>query len=330
MTTGDGARAAPLRWALAALFLSPASCGQAPSPPSAAFASAPAPASASAPALAPALASASALAPASASASAPGPGVTACGQISCRLFESPAAAVLAVLEKKPRVLGVGEAHAQRGTEGIEPSVRRFTREILPALQGRAADLVVELLLPNPSCRKEGEAARKEQKVVTEKQTASTQNDYVVLASTARQRGIRAHALSPTCDDLAAIAGAGPDAIAASLDVITRLATVELIRLMKDEQARGGSRLVVAYGGAMHNDLTPREGRGSWSFGPVLRYESEQRYVELDLIVPEFIADTESWRSLPWVAGFDRNVHPESTRLLEPEPGAFVLVFPATR
>jgi hypothetical protein len=235
-----------------------------------------------------------------------------------------------VLEKKPLVLGVGEAHAQQGTEQIEPSVRRFTREILPALQGRAVDLVVELMLPNPSCRKEGAAAAKEQKVVTEKQTASTQNDYVALADTARKGGIRPHALSPSCEDLAAIAGAGPDAIATSLDVVTRLVTSELVRLMKDEQGKGGNRLVIAYGGAMHNDLTPRQGRESWSFGPVLRYETEGRYVELDLIVPEFIADTESWRSLPWVATFDRDAHPEATRLLEPEPGSFVLVFPKTK
>lgn len=255
---------------------------------------------------------------------------TLCGRISCRLFESPAEAVRAVLESRPLVLGVGEAHAQRGTEAVEPSVRRFTREILPVLKGRTGDLVVELLLPNPSCRNAGVAAAKEQKVVTEKQVASTQNDYVKLADAARASGIRPHALSPTCDDLIGIADAGVDAVTTSLDVVTKLAKSELVRLFREEQARGGSLLVVAYGGAMHNDLKPRAGRESWSFGPVLHDETAGRYVELDLIVPEFITDTESWRSLPWVADFDRDAHSDRTRLLEPEHGAFVLVFPKTK
>lgn len=250
-----------------------------------------------------------------------------CGQSPCRIFDSPSDALRTVLERKPLVLGVGEAHARKGTEALEPSVRRFTRELLPALRGTASDLVVELLLPNAACGKESKAAAEEQRVVTEKQSATTQNDYVLLANAAREAGIAPHGLRPSCEDLGQIASAGPEAITASLSVVTRLVTATLGTLV---DGSGKGRLLLAYGGAMHNDARPRPGREMWSFGPAMLEKTGGRYVELDLIVPEFIEDTDVWRSLPWVKGFDPAAHAGSTRLLEPAKGSFVLVFPASR
>lgn len=227
------------------------------------------------------------------------------------------------------MIGIGEAHALAGTEAIEPAVRRFTRDLLPLLRTKATDLVVELMIPNPRCRKEAARAKEEQKVVTERQAAGDQNDYVALAAAARSLGIRPHALEPTCDDLARIAGAGPDAVTASLDVVTRLARESLERLYEDNASRNDARAVVAYGGAMHNDLQPRPGREKWSFGPALSKLTGGRYVEIDLIVPEFIADSPAWKGLPWLPLFDPAAHPTEATLLSPEPGSFVLVFPRT-
>ena len=184
-----------------------------------------------------------------------------CGEFGCRFFETPQVAFTKVLESSPRILGIGEAHALSGTEQIESATRRFTRDFLPLLKERASDIVVELLIPNPKCRKETAKARQEQKVVTDRQATTDQNDYVVLANQARALGIRAHALEPTCDDLARIAAAGKDAIAESLEVITRLSRETLERLYQRNVAANDSRIVVAYGGAMHNDSTPRPGRG---------------------------------------------------------------------
>ena len=252
-----------------------------------------------------------------------------CGDMGCRFFEAPQVAFAKILESSPRILGIGEAHALSGTETIEPATRRFTRDLLPLLRGKASDIVVELLLPNPKCRKETAKAKEEQKVVTDRQSATDQNDYVVLANRARALGIRAHALEPTCDDLARIASAGKDAVAASLDVITRLSQETLERLYRRNMAETDARLVVAYGGAMHNDSSPRPGREQWSFGPALQKLSDDKYVDVDLIVPEFISDSPAWKSLPWVGAFDANAHPESTTLLAPTAGSFVLIFPRT-
>jgi hypothetical protein len=258
----------------------------------------------------------------------PGAGLP-CGDLGCRYFETPELAFSRVLDSSPRILGIGEAHALAGTETIEPATRRFTRDLLPLLKGRASDIVVELLIPNPKCKKETVKAREEQKVVTERQATTDQNDYVVLAKEARALGIRAHALEPTCDDLGRIAAAGKDAVAASLDVITRLSEETLERLHQRNVTDNDSRVVVAYGGAMHNDSSPRPGREQWSFGPVMQKLTGGKYVDVDLIVPEFISDSPAWKSLPWVGAFDANAHPEATTVLSPSAGSFVLIFPRT-
>jgi hypothetical protein len=80
---------------------------------------------------------------------------------------------------------------------------------------------------------------------------------------------------------------------------------------------------------MHNDLSPREGRESTSFGPRLKKYTGGRYVELDIIVPEYIKDNDAWRALPWHAHYDRAKLGQRTVLFNPEPGSYVLVFPET-
>ena len=88
-------------------------------------------------------------------------------------------------------------------------------------------------------------------------------------------------------------------------------------------------MILTYGGALHNDLNPRPGQEAWSFGPQLAAVTQNRYVELDLIVPEFVKDSEAWRNLPWFSAFDRE-HPTSETLLyRPGPASFVLIFPKT-
>ncbi|HVU01968.1 MAG TPA: hypothetical protein VHE30_09460 [Polyangiaceae bacterium] len=263
----------------------------------------------------------------SASAAAPAPGSGSCGAVSCRRFPTATAAFAEVLARDPRVLGVGESHAQKGSEAIEPATRRFTRDLLPLLQGRASDLVIELMLPNPKCKRETKAAAKEQKVVTEHQAPTDQNDYVALGARAKELGIRPHALEPTCDDLAKIASGGEAAVATSLDVVTRLVTELATKLAREQAASPAPKMVVLYGGSLHDDVSPRPGREQWSFGPALVKLTGGRYVELDLVVPEFIGDSPAWRSLPWVPGFSRSSVAKEAALLEPVPSGLVLVFP---
>jgi hypothetical protein len=246
--------------------------------------------------------------------------------LAVRTFSTDSEAFAAVLAERPEVLGVGESHALLGTENVEPATRRFTRDLLPRLSGHASDLVIELLLPNPGCQKETHAAAKEQRVVTEHQAKTDQNDYVALGTAAKALGIAPHALSPTCDDLARIGRGGEDAVATSLDVITRLVTELATRLVDRNRAANDSRAVVLYGGALHNDLEPSPARAQWSFGPTLTKKTGGRYVELDLVVPEFVTDSPAWKSLSWVPRFDFGAHGADAALLTPLPRSHVLIF----
>lgn len=276
---------------------------------------------------APRIASASAPAPALAPSSIPP--AHACTALGCRLFDTPADAFRAILETKPLVIAIGEAHAQKGTEAIPSSAKRFTDELLPLLEGRASDLLLELMAPPKGCKKVTEEVKTKQKVVTSKQAESAQNEYVVMGNEARKRAVVPDLLRPSCADLDAIDKAGDDAIGASLATIARLTRTQVLELLSRNDKAGADRIVVTYGGAMHNDRTPPSERAAWSFGPELAARTKDRYVEIDLFVPEFIQDTESWKKLAWYPHFDRNLHPDKTTLFNPRPGSYVVIFPRT-
>ncbi len=248
-----------------------------------------------------------------------------CGKVECHAYASGAAAFRAVLAEHPRVLGVGEAHAL--TDARVPSATlRFTREMLPLLVGVASDLVVEVMLPNPACRKATETVRDAQRVVTKHQAKTDQDEFVALAEAAGRLGITPHPLRPSCDDLARIAAAGPNAVLTSLSIVTRLLTETTEQLL----ARGDGRAIVVYGGALHNDAAPDAAVAAWSYGPALEKATAGKYVELDLIVPEFVKDTPAWRALPWFDAFRRAPHPDKVTLYRPTRASFALVFARTR
>lgn len=289
----------------------------APAPPAAATPSAPGAAAASAPA------AASASPP-------PAAGAAACGELGCRSFDSVEQAFAAVLEKKPLVLGIGEAHAQKGSESLDSTTKRFTELLLPTLKGKASFLAVELMLPNPKCQKETKQVEKQQKPVTQPQAETNQNEYVVLGKRAKELGIVPDLLRPSCDDLTRITKAGAGDIGVMLETIAKLTRQVALAEVDRNKKAGKELMVVAYGGALHNDLTPRPGREAWTYGPELAKSTGDRYVELDLIVPEYIKDTETWTSLPWFSHYDKAKLGKKVVLFNPAPGSFVLIFPAAK
>jgi hypothetical protein len=253
----------------------------------------------------------------------------ACGDLGCLLFDSAEAAFQHVVSTEdPAILAVGEAHARRGTEGIPSATERFGAKLLPQLRGRATDLIVELMLPPSGCRAPAEQVKKKQAPVTQGQAEGTQNEYVALGHRARALGIAADALRPSCDDLEAIRDAGEDAVLAMLRAIQRLSEAALLERYRANETRGHDGIVLGYGGAMHNDVTPRPGREAFSFGPSLAEQTGGRYVAIDLIVPEFIQDTEVWRELPWHGSFDPEKHPRRATLFAHRDGSYTLIFPS--
>ena len=252
-----------------------------------------------------------------------------CGPFECRVVDAGADALTFVLQEQPLALGIGEAHALAGFEQVVPAVRRFTEALLPELRGRATHLVVELLAPDPRCESTTREVRRAQKPVTEQQSAHNRNDYVALGQRARELGIEPFVLSPTCDEYRAIADAGDAAIDVSLATIAKVTSRMLRGGLAKNHAADRPGLVVGYGGALHNDIQPAPEKAGWSYGPELAAFSGGRYVELDLIVREFIKDTDVWKALPWYAHFDPSRDPSRWVVMRTAPHRYVLFFPAT-
>lgn len=249
-------------------------------------------------------------------------------QMKCLTFDDPMSAFDHVLARKPLVLALGETHAQKGSEGITSTTKRFTEAFLPRLKDKASSLVLELWVADGSCGKKKEATvKKQQAEVTKSQNQDNQNEFVTLGQRSRELGVVPFVLRPTCDEYDAIQKAGDDAVFEMLKMITRHMREKAEKLLVETEKASPGKMVVTYGGAMHNDLAPREGREEWSYAAALVKASKERYVELDLIVPEFVGATESWKAMPWFAVFEKIDEPEKAVLVEVAPNSYALFFP---
>lgn len=250
---------------------------------------------------------------------------TSCGD-GCLAFATAEAAFEHVLGRGPRVLAIGEAHAQKGTEHVPSATRRFADQLLPRLTGRASAVVVEVMVAAGKCGAAEQRTAEKQRPVVENQAETAQNEFVELAHRARSLGIEPQPLRPSCEEYAAIAAAGADDIELLLRTITQITTRVVTHLL----ARPDAKLVLTYGGALHNDAEPRPGREHWSFGPELRQRTNGAYLELDLIVPEYVKDTEVWRALPWYPAFASAPESKQVRLFETGASSYALVFASSR
>jgi hypothetical protein len=253
-----------------------------------------------------------------------------CGALDCTQYDAPRDAFRDVIASGPLVLGVGEAHAPKGASAPS-AARRFADELLPQLAGHASDLLVELMMPPSGCSKAAAEVRKDQQPVTSRQASTDQSEYVTMGERARGLGIVPDMLRPTCADLDAVHDAGDGAIGASLSMIARLSASQAERLV-DRDARSAAdrdKMVVVYGGMLHNDLSPPPERAAWSYALGVDAHVQGRFVALDLVVPEFVGDDDTWRALPWWPHYDRARLGGKTTLFRLGERSFVLVFPET-
>ena len=254
---------------------------------------------------------------------------TVAGGPSCVRFATLEDAFTWVLAHNPAILAIGEAHAQKGTENIPSATKRFTQTLLPLLQGRGSDVLVEAWAGDPKCQRDVKAVASAQAPVKQAQAQENPNEYLALGTRARALGMVPDLLRPSCDDYASLADAGADVISASLDLIKRLTQETATRLYSRNQGLANGKIVVTYGGAMHNDLFPAEELRRYSFGQELSTLTAGRYVELDLIVPEYVKKTDAWEKLPWYSAWQSESGPKAqTRLYRLSDSSFVLVFGA--
>ena len=247
-----------------------------------------------------------------------------CGDLDCLAFDTPRLAFERALMGSPRVIAVGEAHAQKAMGSVESATRRFARDLLPVLAPRVKGLVVELLAPDRRCEKHEEQAVAERtKPVTEQQKDTNQSEFVALGFEAKKLGMRAEPLIPTCDELKSVLGAEND-VGALLELIANVTVRETTDFL-DHQPPGAA--IAIYGGLVHNDATPSPTHENWSFGPRVREHAAGSYVEIDLIVPELVRNEPPWTTLPWYPHYDAQQGGLETRLYRTGPASFVLIFP---
>jgi hypothetical protein len=260
-----------------------------------------------------------------------------CGPLECRQYDSPREAFLDALAMAgaPLVLGVGEAHAPKGAT-VPSAARRFTDDLLPALAGRASDLLVELMMPPGGCVDAVAEVRRDQEPVTSRHAETDADEYVAMGARARAVSIIPDMLRPTCADMGAIQHAGPDVIDVSLTTIARLSGAQAAGLA-DRDARSGldrGKIVVLYGGALHNDLSPPPEFARWSYAPELDAHVQGRFAAIDLVVPEFIGLDETWARLPWWPYYEQNYKSgrlgRKATLFRTGPRSFTLIFATSR
>jgi hypothetical protein len=203
--------------------------------------------------------------------------------------------------------------------------------MLPLLAGRASDLLLELMKPPNGCVDASVAVRESQRAVTSRQAETNQTEYIAMGERARALGIVPDLLRPSCDDLAGMGGDGGDPVDAALKTIARLTIVQAKRLVERDarSATDQNKIVVVYGGALHNDLPPAPHAEGWSYAPALNAFVDGRFVALDLIVPEFIGDDATWSALPWIGAYDAQRLGGKTTLFRVGEQSFVLIFPLT-
>ena len=254
-------------------------------------------------------------------------GGTTCGAVPCEAFKNARAAFERVVQRPPVVLAVGEYHEVEGGPKVKSAISRFTRELLPALKGQATSLVVETWMTNGRCGEVEKAAVAEVKKVT-RRPETTEDEITTLLDASYAQGIANHILILSCDEYRGMLDEKGKLDAEKSLLLVRK-KVEEKALEVREKKEGGlpGKLLILYGGALHNDLKPLEGWEPYAFGPSLSQAIDGGYVELDLVVPEFASKDEDLLKETWFAPALKLAGTRQVVLVSPSPDVYVLVFP---
>src|SRR5207237_2098089 len=166
-------------------------------------------------------------------------------------------------------------------------------DILPAVADRLSYLVVETWVTTGRCGEAEKAVTADVEKTTQR-PASTESEIETLIRVAHERGITPRILSISCTDYEAMRPAGGAVdYDRTLRVTARALEGAVIRAVGEAAVRSGSgaspRMVGVYGGALHNDLAPDPELAAYSFAPRVLAATLGRFLEIDLVVPEYAA-----------------------------------------
>ena len=254
----------------------------------------------------------------------PDAGLPACAP--CSVVATPLEGFQRVLQRKPAILAVGEYHEVNGAPKVPSAIRRFTRDLLPALQGRVTSLVVETWMLSGKC---GAAETKATAAVakTTQRPESTEDEVTTLLDRTFKMGVKNHILVIDCDDYRSMTDdAGELDPEASLLLVKRKVEAKALDVLEREEGGTPEHLLLLYGGALHNDLQPLPQWREYSFGPSLSRKTNGHTIELDLLVPEYVDTEEDLLTEPWFAGALALSRAGKTVLINPRPDVYLLLF----
>lgn len=228
-----------------------------------------------------------------------------------------------------RIIAFGEYHqsnAQAKKGAPVPALRRFSGEMFASLAPRSSDLVLETWITDGSCGKQETTAVAKVEKTTDRPPA-TESDLVTLVKQAKTQGVAPHILKLSCDDYKSILDPkGQVDFEKLLGLLTKLLHDKATGIADRRGVAGESKLILMYGGALHNDLLPRPELAPYTFGPSLRDHFKGRYLEVDLYVPEYIERDAHIPKEPWFALYRKRVKPGQTAVIKRAAGSYILVF----
>jgi hypothetical protein len=209
------------------------------------------------------------------------------------------AALAAIVPAETRVVGFGELHSRTDRAQVRSALARFT-EALPAIAERISDLVVETWIVDPKCGQAAQTATAKVEI-TMRRPQETKSEIALLAEAARAAKIQPHAMRIRCEDYAVIAPPDKDVDPEQLlDLTTReLARITGEAIAHRDAAKEARPWIAVYGGALHNDRFPQAGVEDWSYAAAVDAATRNRYVEVDLVVPELAAADPVSQAQPW-------------------------------
>jgi hypothetical protein len=227
-------------------------------------------------------------------------------------------------ESDPLVIGFGEVHQLEGTVKIESAVERFSKWVVPALKDKTSDLVVETWINLGQCGEQEKKVHKDLDKTTER-PETTESEVVRLLRRAKQVGIEPHILEFKCQDYEALLADGGEVdYFEMLGLITRGLERKAEGLISRAQAPGQQRAVAVFGGAIHNDLAPLAELETFSYAATLKSRARGRYVEIDLLVPEFVETSEPFRQQPWFDQFQRLATAKRVVVIKRAEGSYII------
>lgn len=249
------------------------------------------------------------------------------GSIKVKIYPDAKGAIAdIILQTNPAVVGFGEFHQHNGTVKIQSALDRFRTQLLPMLAPATSDVVVETWVPK-GCGKVEQKVIKEVVEVTER-PKETENETIRLINDAKVLGVKPHILDVKCEQYDALFDTdGQMDFLAMLTLVGQMLGDTSAKVLDYRTANplGTRQRMLIYGGAIHNDLYASDEWKSCTFGPGLK-KRVNKYIAIDLFVPEFIENNDLLKEENWYPLFKKNASHKMVVVFEKAPDSFVLIF----